>query len=323
MTSLCYDTCSMKRTIIPFLTCLILAGQALAHSSAKEHFEDVSTVFAGYSEDKGFKELFKAVSGGIDNELPKMFREKVGAVPGNHRILGHGWTLNAAIPKKTMDKLLKRYPDKKDDIIAIWATFARDCKAKAEELSGLPKNQANALASMIYDIHLVGDLEPDNKLLEDVLELSEIVKNFKKDADELFQNKPEYSSLIAKKLDEAMTTNVTLQAKATLVMTTLQNLRIGSMLHEAWGKTIKFQYSPDANVEARQIASEKRQGAGTGKDKGRATETASTNLVGKAYWVSKSCKIHNPKCQYFQSGEGTLTDQPTGVNCKKCGGADK
>ena len=167
-----------------------MVGQVFAHASAKLHLEDEATVFAGYGDDANFKELVSVVSGGIDNELPKLFRESIGAVPGNHRILGHGWTLNASIPRKTMDKLLKRYPDKRDDIIKVWATFARDCKTKSEELTGLPKNQANALASMIYDIHLIGDLQPDNKLLDDVLELGAIVKNFKKDSAELF-NKPE------------------------------------------------------------------------------------------------------------------------------------
>ena len=313
----------MKRTLLYLSSFLLTACTALAHASAKLHYNDVATVFGGYGDDASFKELVTVVSGGIDNELPKMFREKVGSVPGNHRILGHGWTLNASIPKKTMDKLLKRYPDKKDDIIAIWATFARNCKAKSEELSGLPKNQANALASMIYDIHLIGDLEPDNKLLEDVLELGEIVKNYKKDAEELFVNKPEYSELIGKKLDEAMKLDLPMQEKATAVMQTLYDLRLGTMLHSAWGKTLKMTYSPDANVEARQKASETRQGAREPKDTGMAKETASTNLVAKSYWISSTGKIHNSGCQYFKSGNGALTDKPTGTNCKKCGGAAK
>lgn len=158
----------MKNILL--LSCLLLsAGVLFGHPSAKIHFKDVATVFGGYGDDANFKDLVAVVSGGIDNDLCKAFKDSIGAVPGNHRILGHGWTLNAAIPKKTMDKLMKRYPAKKDDIIAVWAAFARNCIAKSEELTGLPKNQANAFASMIYDIHLIGDLEPDNKLLGDLL----------------------------------------------------------------------------------------------------------------------------------------------------------
>jgi hypothetical protein len=88
----------MKRTLLFFL---LSTGLALAHSSAKLHFDDEATVFNGYGDCDNFKALVAAVSGGVDNELPKMFREQIGPVPGNHRILGHGWTLNASIPQKT------------------------------------------------------------------------------------------------------------------------------------------------------------------------------------------------------------------------------
>ena len=62
---------------------------------------------------------------GIDHELPTMFREKIGGIPGNHRILGHGWGLNDAIPKQTLDYLRKAYPGREQEIINIWRGGAK------------------------------------------------------------------------------------------------------------------------------------------------------------------------------------------------------
>jgi hypothetical protein len=300
-----------------FLVSLLTASFVLAHSSAKLHLQDEAAVFNGYGDCDSFKALVAAVSGGVDNELPKLFREKIGPVPGNHRILGHGWTLNAAIPKKTWEKLLKKYPDKKDEIIEVWAEFARGCIAKSEELSGLPKQQANALASMIYDIHLIGDLEPDNTLIKDVLELDLIVKNFNKDCETLFVNKPEYSELIAKKLEEAMKTELKYQEKAQLVMSELYKLRIGSMLHQSWGKTLKFKYSADANVNDRAAVAPKIVVATNA-----VPEVKPVKEAAKLYKVTQSGKIHNSTCQYYDA-KGELTENPKGEDCKKCGGASK
>jgi hypothetical protein len=310
----------MKKTVSAIILSL-LATFAIAHSSAKLHLQDEVAVFNGYGDCDNFKALVAAVSGGVDNELPRLFREKIGPVPGNHRILGHGWTLNAAIPKKTWEKLLKKYPDKKDEIIEVWATFARTCIAKSEELSGLPRKQANALASIIYDIHLIGDLEPDNKLIEDVLSLEDIVKNFNKDCETLFANKPEYAYavLIEKKLAYAMQSELPYQEKASLVMDTLLKLKLGSMIYICWSKTLKFEYSVDASVNANATV------------KARQAVTASTNTVVKAtaiasetgkkalYKVTVSGKIHNSGCEYYSS-KGELTAEPKGENCGKCGG---
>jgi hypothetical protein len=280
------------------------------------HFKDVAAVFNGYGDDKSFKELFEVVSGGLDNKFPEMFRVAVGgSVPGNHRILGHGWTLNAAIPKDILEKLeAGKNHGKKKEIIEAWAEFARGCIAKSEELSGLPKNQANALASIIYDVHLVGDLEPENKRIDIVLELGEIVKNIEKDCETLFVNKPQYSEFVNKKLDEAMKSKLLYKEKATLIMKTLYGLRIGTMLYDAWGKTLKFEYSPDANVNVRErIVKEAAQ------PEAPAPGEVSTNTMLK---VTSSGKIHNFSCEYY-AAKGELTSDPKGENCKKCGGASK
>jgi len=264
------------------------------------------------------------VSAGIDDDLKKAFEESIGKIPGNHRILGHGWTLNAAIPQKTLDRLLQANPDKtKEEVLKVWIDFARECKVKSEELSGLPKKQANAFASMIYDIHLIGDLEPDNTLTNDVLTLDLIVKNFNKDAEELFVNKPEYAKLIAEKLDEAMKLPYANKHKASAVMQSLYDLKIGSMLNTAWGKTLKMTYSIKAVVKASQIASEHWEQAKALRDKDCATEATSATTGLKSYGRSSAGKIHNSTCQHFEAGQGDLIFKPTDKDCKTCGGRSK
>lgn len=47
---------------------------------------------------------------------------------------------------------------------------------------------------------------------------------------------------------------------------------------------------------------------------------ADTQVQGK-YWVTASSgKVHNSKCRFFKNSKGYLTDSPTGINCKICGG---
>lgn len=308
-----------------FLICFALVSvRTFAHPSANDHFKDISSVFDGYGNDKNFKELEDVVSAGIDDHLKKAFINSIGKIPGNHRILGHGWTLNASIPQKTLDRLLQANPSKsKEEILRVWIDFARICIAKSEELSGLPKKQANAFASMIYDVHLIGDLEPDNTMTNDVLTLDLIVKNFNKDAEELFVNKPEYAKLIAEKMAEAMKLPYTNEHKASAVMQSLFDLKIGSMLSLTWGKTLKMTYSAKAIEKASRFASEHREKAQAERDKDRETDATSTKPDGMAYSRSSTGKIHTSTCQHFKAEECNFTKKPTDTNCKTCGGASK
>ena len=192
---------SMRKYLAVIVSaCVFACSLCYGHGSAALHQDDILCIFNGYGDDS-FKELSELISSGIDNELPKRFRELVGPVPGNHRILGHGWTLDAAIPKETLEKLVARYPGKEKEVIDIWRTFAKKINNVAYLKSGLPRAQANALASFIYDIHLLGDLEPDNKLIDAVLDYRNLLKNIEHDAKVLFRKNPQYAKLIEKHLE--------------------------------------------------------------------------------------------------------------------------
>ena len=239
-----------KQTAILILS-LFVALPLFAHKNWQLHYRDFSCVFNGYG-DAQFEELSRIISSGIDDGLKKEFEAKIGSVPGNHRILGHGWRLNDSIPRDVLNTLSEKYPGREKDIIGIWQKFAGQIQNDSIRLTGLPKPQANALAAMLYDIHLLGDLEPDNSLIKLVLPHEEIVKNIEKDAATLFKNNPKYAEIIKRRLNNVLRTtkgkNEQLIAQA--LMDDLYRMRIGDMLHDTWGKTLKTQYSIDRVIRA-------------------------------------------------------------------------
>jgi len=114
-----------------------------------------------------------------------------------------------------------------------------------------------------------------------------------------------------------MKSKLPVQEKATLVMQTLYGLRLGTMLNDAWGKTLKFEYSPDANVNVREQIAKRME-----KPAPQAVVAKVGSASVKLYKVTASGKIHNFSCEYYHA-KGELTSDPKGENCKKCGGASK
>lgn len=247
----------MRSVVVKFLTATLLAVTlgCWGHSfmpkknGVPSHWEDFRNIFNGYGDD-AFFELSKKISSGIDHELPTLFRQQIGKIPGNHRILGHGWTLNDTIPKETLELLSKNNPGTEKEIIQLWRSFAKHLQEESMRFTGLPKRQATALASMLYDIHLLGDLEPGNKELRYVLSVDDIVNNINKNVDILLKNKPEYSALIKKRLQKVLRSGSERQQLAQALMTELYDLRIGDMLKMTWGRTLKTQYSRDRAIAA-------------------------------------------------------------------------
>lgn len=243
----------VKKIIVLFflLATLLTPFLSFAHGNKVRHFEDFIGVFNGYG-DKAFRKFSYTISSGIDHKLPEIFREQIGSVPGNHRILGHGWALNDSIPKETLNYLSKRYPGKEKEIINIWRTFANGITKEAIAVTGLPKAQANAFASLLYDIHLLGDLEPGNKLIDLVLQPQEIVKNINKDVQILFKNNPKYAKFVERRLNKVLRQMKGKDTKliAQSLMDEFYRLRMGDMLHKTWGKTFKPQYSIERVIKA-------------------------------------------------------------------------
>ena len=250
------------------ITLAIVTFGCWAHHSFDEHYNDFLNIFNGYGDD-AFKELSKKISSGIDADDFKIpnseqlkkglygeYLEKIGKLPKgeNHRILGHGWGLNDEIPKETLKLLSKNNPAYKEEIIKIWSSFVNDINEEAIRLTGLPKKQANAFASLLYDIHLLGDIEPDNTLIHYVKDEKRIIKSIEKNVDTLFKNKSEYAKLIKERLQKALKAGgKDRKIVAQALMTELYDLRMGDMLKMTWGKTLekhKFSYSIDRAIAA-------------------------------------------------------------------------
>ena len=241
----------VKKIFLSVLFSLVLSFLCFAHGDKVMHYKDFIGVFNGYG-DKPFQDLSYSISEGIDSKLPVMFRERIGSIPGNHRVLGHGWALNDAIPRQTLDYLCQTYPGKEKEIIDIWRTFAKQITGDAVSTTGLPTKQANAFASLLYDIHLLGDVEPDNKLIDLVLSPKSIVRNINKDSRILFQNNPQYADLIQRRLFLVMRQmkGKNPQVTAQILMDELHRLHMGDMLKNTWGNTFKPEYSIDRVIAA-------------------------------------------------------------------------
>lgn len=228
---------------------MFVQTMVFGHGAANLHYDDILCIFNGYGDDN-FRELYESISSGIDNELPRRFREVIGSVPGNHRILGHGWTLNESIPNDTINLLVSRYPGREQEIIKIWSGLAREWNMLAIAKTGLPKEQANALASLIYDIHLLGDLEPDNKMIEAVLNYRHLFNSIKKSSKILFYDKPQYAKLICERIDGVLSSTSNPQLAAQLANDQLRELHLGTMLESIYGGKLKISYSIDRAVTA-------------------------------------------------------------------------
>ena len=176
----------MKR-FLSLLVVVIWATVAFAHASARVHEADIRNVFADAAT-PAFMRVAKAVSSGMDNELPRRFRARIGSVPGNHRILGHSWTFGDAIPKRVFERIEAKHPGSKDAFIGLWLEFSDELIGRAEKELGLDRKRAQALVALVHDVHLLGNRTADNTLVEDVLTPSEIGRNIVKQGGILLGN---------------------------------------------------------------------------------------------------------------------------------------
>lgn len=208
-----------------FLSILIAVlsfnSESVAHNGDL-HVSQMRNVLNGFS-GKQFNELADAITKGIDEKeiipdpvppnrvqgLPAEFKRSLGKLPsGNHRVLGHGWALGASIPEDTLQYLLKEYPGKLDEIKKINSMWSDNMVDLTEKLTGLPNigphSKAKAFASLLHNIHLLGDVEPGNKIIEPVLSPEDIKKNIVKDLRILADKSPDAVNQIETQLQNVI-----------------------------------------------------------------------------------------------------------------------
>ncbi|MBR5622137.1 MAG: hypothetical protein IKW49_03015 [Opitutales bacterium] len=163
------------------------------------HTQDFLDVFA-IEDGQKIRELGNTVNYGIDSA-----GKRIGVSLGyQHRKLMHNFGLRDPIPRETLDYLKNKGINKDKDLINEKKRLSTDLFNKAEEVTKLPRRQAKAFAAILWDIHHLGDLVPeDNSKIKDVRPPERIVKSLKENFRDLLGNK-EAAKNICRKLDGAI-----------------------------------------------------------------------------------------------------------------------
>ena len=258
----------MKRYFSILFACTyLLSYPCYGHESELLHKKDFQKILCGYGRDISFDELSKVINTGVDHDLPTIFRNKIGTIPANHRILGHGCSLGAPIPEEILVELERTYPGRRGEIIDIWARFSEDTVEKVMRLTNLPKKQAGALAGILHNVHLLGDYEPDNTAIKYVLKPNDAAKNIIKDCRELFPNSPPTVRKIDKNLRGILKEyrGKDAQYLARALQDELMHLELGVTIDKHWHNTMNIRFSDESLTAARAQMTERLMSRAVGK----------------------------------------------------------
>ena len=228
-----------EQTVEPQLVFLLILGFATFAPafSRPTHEWQLREVFSEV-QGSAFHEAVREISWAMDNGLLLSFKENIGRVPGNHRIIGHGWPLDGSIPQAVLDRLEEVNPGRKQEMMAWWREEAKRLVGRMAEATGLPRRQAGALAGIVWDLHLLGDRMRGNTMVEWVLPPPQIEKNLEDNFAALFRNHPEYAVAVAGALRDALRDGTDEAEQSALLMETLQKAPISEMLLRCWGRTL-------------------------------------------------------------------------------------
>ena len=165
------------------------------HPKEVLHFRDQAAVFGlGTRGASSFHVVCKAVNG-CDSALKNMFEKSFGArlTPNDHRYIGHN-ILAGAIPDTSIDYLFAKaraagFNGPRKDFAArlgrLNAKFKEGVVKVAMRELALNRKEATALVCILHDIHLLGDLTPDNSRIQTIPKYTEIVHDIKMKLEDL------------------------------------------------------------------------------------------------------------------------------------------
>lgn len=121
----------------------------------------------------GARAAFADIHSIIDNDL--RVRPRV----GGHRVFGH-WGFSDSIPFDAPGPLrdhVAKYPQERERIIALWSDAVKRMTRAVEDGLALPHKQAQGLAGLVYDHHIladyldqeIGSLQDMNRLRRDLV----------------------------------------------------------------------------------------------------------------------------------------------------------
>ena len=251
----------VKRVVLVAFSAIGLAANA--HPIEALHFQDQAEAFGLYTrEAQPFHKVCKAVNG-CDSALPNMFKKRFGInlTPRDHRYLGHN-LLGGAIPETSLDYLYEKackagFKGSKKEFAAILGRMNAEYREGVVKLAmktlGLERKEAEALVHILHDIHLLGDLTPENKITQTIPEFAEIVHDIKVRAKNLpFKNPAEYERFI-RELDKLLKESIKVSNRNGVqpaVDCFIKGFRNSKVLSGAagksWGSTLA---APDRGVE--------------------------------------------------------------------------
>lgn len=222
-----------------------LALQLFAHPNSKLHARDFANIINGY-EDSAMRTFYEDFSSGIDHglltDISEAFLAKFGCGKlhvsfGDHRYYGHSWPFADQIPRFRLRKIEAIHPGAWDAVRPVWSAFCLKYRQRIQNELKLPREQANAFCAILYYVHILGDWDPkDNDISKTpvLMPCNEIVDNLIKNLGVLFRNHPEMVDEISDRLRQVKPMEN--PQRSIEIMKTLMDLRIGTKLHQTWGK---------------------------------------------------------------------------------------
>jgi len=268
-----------------FYCCLLVSMNAFGHGEWQMHYNDVARVLNGFGTpdgndakaasdrvssgvyssnasgaakaadeaNAGFYEVFRQVSGKMDSmprELEEMFGIPRGALssPRKHRMLCHGWAFGGDPPKEVLDELAK-YGISPEKFLEYWHRYQKETIELVAKIFRLPPEKAKAFAGIIWDLHLLADLEPDSSEFKWVMKLEDVVDDLCKNLEVLLGDR---AKALCEKIRAfvKMCNDQKMPVKyiAAKLMDFLSEQKIGTRIYNLYKEVMKGLWDPDVAV---------------------------------------------------------------------------
>ena len=291
----------MRRSVVSLLVVigvLTASHNAFSYGSAQTHREVLEAILGGYG-GGDFQGFCDATSGAIDSmagdfesQFPEMTK-KFNA--WTHRLLGHGWSLDEEVPQWVLERLEKEYGVSPKKVIAFCRQYQEKIIRKAIELTGLPREQATAFASLVIDLHHLQDLEPGNSAVKYVARIEKVMANINRHIDTLLSDNPKLATVIKKKLDAVFKACVrdglSEMEIAKRMIDALLDCHLGTAINSCQKKSMKLVYDIGRVVNANEKAATARARAAAAKAAmAKANKSETVQGFRNAFSATAKCK---------------------------------
>lgn len=175
----------MRHAIMFAFALLISLGTQVHAHKFPQHLQEFRSVLPGL-EGEPLREVYRNISQGIDTEFGELVSQHFQQpIHFNHRVIGH-WGFQGDIPfnVEPWRSELAKYPRR--ELIKLWQDYATRLVADTAEKTGLPLQQAKGLTGLIYNLHLLGDREAGQVMVDSVVPTTAILRDIEKNLHSLF-----------------------------------------------------------------------------------------------------------------------------------------